>query len=52
MQIFIVAITVALAAFYAVWVIFRRAKRKEDCSCGCSSCPSAASCEDPKKRSI
>ena len=49
MQVLIVVIVVVLAALYAVKVLFRSYKKKPDCSCGCSSCPSADSCEDPQK---
>ena len=50
MQNLIVAIIVALAAFYLLRRFIRSIKTVEEdaCGCGCSTCPEMSACEAPE----
>ena len=53
MENIIVIIIVGLAAFYLGRSYYKKYKKKDKCSCGCTSCPTdASSCDLPQAKKI
>ncbi len=51
MQTFIVIVIVCLAAAYLVKTFFGKSGKNDGCGCGCTSCPTADTCNDKDKQS-
>lgn len=50
MQTTIVIIIVCLAVVYLVRTFIGKSSKNNNCGCGCTSCPTADSCNDKEKK--
>lgn len=51
MQTILVIIIVCLAAAYLVKAYFGKSGKNNSCGCGCTSCPTADTCNDKDEKS-